>query len=173
MGNERFIIDTDTLIAPYRSFYPFDMVPDFWSFIEQNILSKKIMILDKVYNEITDGGDQLSNWLADIKNIEMINCRNSTIISHYAKILDYINISPLYRKPEALFDWASDKTADAWLIAAAITYSCTVITFEISNASLNDKQPTRDVKIPDICKQFNVKCENLYYMMRHLGFKRK
>jgi hypothetical protein len=61
--------------------------------------------------------------------------------------------------------------ADPWLIAAAIKHSYTVITFEKSNVGLNVNQPSKSVKIPDICKQFNVNCEDLFYMMRILGFK--
>ena len=170
MPGEKFIIDSDALITPYRSFYSFDFLPKFWSFAEQNIVAKNIMILDKVYDEIVDEGDALSNWLVNVINIEMVSSKDSTLITHYSDILNYINTSPLY-KNEALNSWASNTSADAWLIAAALTHSYTVITFERPNAGLNDRQPSKDAKIPDICKQFNVKCENLYYMMRQLDFK--
>ena len=171
MSSERFIIDTDTLITPYRLFYPFDMFPDFWNFIEQKIKSKEIKILDMVYNEITKGGDELSDWLSAIANIELTDRKNGTIITHYSSILNYIHNSPFY-KTEALNTWSTATIADPWLIAAALTHSYTIITFEKSNAGLSDKHPSKNAKIPDVCSQFNVRCENLYYMMRGLGFKR-
>ena len=171
MPSNQYIIDSDTLITPKRLFYPFDMFLDFWKFIEQKIKSEEIKILDIVYDEINKGGDELSKWISAIKNIELINHVDSSFITQYSNILDYIQNSPLYR-PEALKTWATATTADPWLIAVALTNSYTVVTFERSNAGLNANQPSRDAKIPDVCRRFNVKCEDLYYMMRQLGFKR-
>jgi len=171
MSSEKFIIDTDTLITPYRLFYPFDMFPDFWDCVEQKIKTGEIKILDMVYKEISEGGDQLSDWLSAIGDIGQIERKDSTVIAHYGNILNYINTSPLY-KVEALNSWAKTSTADPWLIAAALAHSYTVITFEKSNAGLNANQPSKDAKIPDICRQFNVKCESLYYMTRQVGFRR-
>jgi hypothetical protein len=171
MPSEIFIIDSDALIAPYQNFYPFDMFPDIWNFFARNIISKNIVILDKVFDEIGKGKDPLSNWLAAVKNIEPTGVREAEIIRTYGNILNYLQSSPLY-KEEALNSWSSNTVADPWIIAAAFTNSFTVITLEKGNESLSAAQPTKKVKIPDICKQFNVKCESLYYMMRQLGFKR-
>jgi hypothetical protein len=172
MPSEVFIIDADALIAPYQNFYPFDIFPDIWDFFAQSITSKRIIILDKVYDEIAKGGDSLSKWLDTVKDIEQFGIRDGVIINNYSKILNYIQNSPLYQKDEALNSWSSNTVADPWIIAVALANSFTVITFERANESLSEKQPSKKVKIPDICKHFNVKCEDLYYMMRQLGFKR-
>jgi len=50
MSNEIFILDSDALIKPSRFFYPFDMFPDFWKFIKDEIITGNIKILDKVYD---------------------------------------------------------------------------------------------------------------------------
>ena len=171
MVSEEFIIDADTLITPYKIFYPFDMFPDFWDFIGQKMKSEEIKTLDLVYNEIARGNDSLRDWLLSIKGIKKIERKNNVIISNYGNILNYISTCGFY-KIEALNSWSTATTADPWLIATALNHSYTVITFEKPNQSLNSKQKTKDVKIPDICNEFNVKCENLYYMMRQLGFKR-
>ncbi|MCL1993124.1 MAG: DUF4411 family protein [Spirochaetes bacterium] len=171
MPNEKFLIDADTLIAPSRLFYPLDMFPDFWDFIEFNIASKSIKILDMVYDEIIDGKDLLSDWLSGIKSKELVRHKDIGVIHCYSNILNYINDSPFY-KIEALNNWSAENTADAWLIAAAIVHSCTVITFEKPNNGLNDRYPSKNAKIPDVCKEFDIKCEDLYYMMRHLDFRK-
>jgi len=147
------------------------MFADFWNFMEQKIGAKEVKILDIVYDEIAKGGDQLSNWLSSLKNIELTRHADSTIITHYSDILNYIQNCPFY-KPQALNTWSIATTADPWLIATALTHSYTVITFEKSNTGLSVKMPSRDAKIPDVCKQFNVRYDDLYYMMRQLGFKR-
>jgi len=171
MSNEIFIIDSDALIRPYRFFYPFDMFPDFWNFIEREISVKNIKILDMVYDEIATGGDALSNWFSGIKDIEKIERREISIINSYSNILKYIQNCGLY-KINALNSWSTGTVAHPWIIATAHSLSYTVITFETSNAGLSKNQQSKDAKIPDICKQFNVKCNDLYYMMRKLGFRK-
>ena len=131
-----------------------------------------IKILDLVYDEIAPEADPLSDWLSAIRNLRKIDHRDSTIISNYSNILNYIQSCPFY-KPAALHSWATGTAADPWIIATAISHSFTVITFEKPNAVLSDKQPSRDAKIPDICREFNVKCNDLYYMMRKLGLRSK
>ena len=172
MLNEEFIVDSDAFITPYRTFYPLDLFPDFWSFIRREILSDNIKILDLVYVEIAPETDPLSDWLSAIKNLKKIDHRDSTIINNYSNILNYIQSCPFY-KPAALHSWATGTVADPWIVATAISHSFTVITFEKPNAGLIKNQPSKDVKIPDICKQFNVKYESLFYMMRKLGFRNK
>jgi hypothetical protein len=58
-----------------------------------------------------------------------------------------------------------------WLISAAMANNYTVITLETGSGNLQRNQPSADAKIPDICKQFNVKCGNLLYLMRSLSFR--
>jgi hypothetical protein len=48
-GGETFIIDANVLIEPHRTYYSFDFAPEFWLFIESNIVAKRIILLDKVY----------------------------------------------------------------------------------------------------------------------------
>ncbi|GHV90487.1 hypothetical protein AGMMS50268_09900 [Spirochaetia bacterium] len=168
-NSEVFIIDSDSLIVPYRSFYTFSFAPNFWSFIENKLLSNKIMLLDMVYDEINVGNDELSNWLQNISALEPINHRDSDIIKNYGDVLNYIQDCGYY-KTEALNDWSNAKTADPWLIATAMVNHYTIITFERSNGSLNKVSPSKNAKIPDICKQFNVPCKDLYYMMDKLSF---
>lgn len=65
-------------------------------------------------------------------------------------------------------EWARNEVADPWLIAAAAARGYKLITFEQSAGSLNVKNKSGRVKIPDVARQFNVEVYNLYYMMRQL-----
>jgi hypothetical protein len=145
-------------------------MPKFWSFIGRELVSNHIRLLDMVYDEINVGNDELSNWLSNITPLEPVNHRNQEIINNYSNILNYVQTSGLY-KSEALTGWSGITIADPWLIATAMLYNYTIITFENPNSGLNVKQPVKKVKIPDICKEFNVRCESLYYMMKKLSFK--
>ena len=54
-------------------------------------------------------------------------------------------------------------------MAAAKGYK--LITFEQSAGSLNVKNKSGRVKIPDVAKHFDVEVHNLYHMMRQLKMK--
>lgn len=169
--NEVFIIDSNILIEPHKTYYSFDFVPEFWCFIKKNIATKRIIILDIVYDEITVGTDALSTWIKNIQNIDPLNHRTQEFLKHYADILNYIQTSGLY-KIDALRSWSVPSVADPFLIAAAIHNNYTVITGERPNTGLNRTNPSPKVKIPDICAHFNVKWGNLFKMLTQLGFRR-
>jgi hypothetical protein len=166
-----FIIDSNVLIEPYKTYYSFNFVPEFWNFIEQRIKAKKIIILDMVYDEIAVGSDTLSLWIKNIQNLEPLNHKTQELIKHYADILDFIQTSGFY-KIDALRSWSVPSIADPFLVAAAIRNNYTVITGERPNTGLNKTNPSPKVKIPDICAQFNVKWGDLFYMLAQLGFRR-
>jgi hypothetical protein len=169
-NGECFLLDSDTLIRSAGSFYAFSLAPSFWSFVENKIISKRVLILDKVYDEIKIGNDELSVWIKNIKPLEPIGYKNQDIINNYGLILNYIQASGFY-KTEALDSWAQPAAADPWLVATAMTFHYTLITFEISNTNLNTMQPSKKVKIPDVCGHFNVVCHDLYYMLKQLSFR--
>ena len=171
IGGEVFIIDSNILIEPHKTYYSFDFVPEFWSCIEKNIATKRIIILDMVYDEIAVGTDALSLWIKNLQNIKPLNHKTPEFLKHYADILNYIQTSGLY-KIDALRSWSVKSVADPFLIAAAIHNNYTVITGERPNTGLNKANPSPKVKIPDICAQFNVKWGNLFSMLTQLGFRR-
>jgi hypothetical protein len=167
-NSDVFIIDSNAQITPYKSFYSFEIAPGFWDAMANQITLKNIVIPDKIFDEIYTKDDPLSQWIKSIGGLEQISYRDSEIILNYSKIMNFIGTSSLY-SPVALNTWAQGNKADPWIISAAVTHNYTVITFEISNQSLSANQPSKNAKIPDVCKYFNVKCEDLYYMMHELS----
>ena len=87
-----------------------------------------------------------------------------------AKAFDPIQSCGLY-KEQALQAWAPGHIADPWLIAAAAVNKYTIITAEVPSGGLSLKNPNRYAKIPDVAKAFEVRTNNLYYMMRRLGIR--
>lgn len=166
---EFYLVDANTLITPYQQYYPFDLFPNFWRFIKNEICKKNIVILDKVYNELVKGGDDLSNWLKNIRELKKIGYANEKIIGKYQKVINYISESEYYNQ-KALDKWSDNEIADPWLIACASVFNYTIITFESPNSNLKANKSSNP-KIPDVCDHFGVKCENLFYMMRNLSFK--
>ena len=169
MSIERFLIDANSLITPYKRFYPFDFAPGFWTQMEDHIQSGEIAILDLVKREILQGNDQLKSWMQNLEIGCVIDHRESEIIAGYSAILQYIQGERCY-KIDALVEWSRETVADPWLIATAAAHNLTIITFETPNKNLSAQQPSKNAKIPDVADTFNVKTEDLFYLMRSLGF---
>lgn len=171
MSQETFLIDANSLITPHLQFYPFDFAPGFWAQIEGHIKDGSIKILDMVAAEILRGSetDALKSWMENLE-IETIDRREEKIVEKYAEIVQYLQNTRVY-KPSALAEWSKGTVADPWLIATAAAYHYTVITFEAHSGGLNEKNPNKFAKIPDVADVFGVKTQQLYYMMRTLDFK--
>lgn len=168
MNNEIFLIDSNSFIQPYNSFYPFDFAKNFWEQLENNIEAGSIVILDMVKEEIRKGNDQLTEWINKINIAVEIDHRNQNILANYRKILEYIQAEPCYM-PTALENWSQEQVADAWLIATAMSNGYTIITFE-EKQTLIQGNKYRNAKIPNVAEKFDIKVENLYYLMRTLNF---
>lgn len=170
--SEKYLIDANSIITPYNTFYQFDFAPSFWEQLKNNFYNN-IYIIDKVKDEILkpNNKDYLSKFIDSISKENIIKTKSQPdIINKYSEILNFIRDNPLY-SDIALKNWADTKVADAWLIATASVYNYTIITFEVSAGNINPKNPSKNPKIIDIANGFNVKCENLYYMMKNLKFK--
>ena len=173
MNSEIFLVDANSLITPYKAFYPFDFAPGFWKQMKSHIQNGGIAILDKVEKEICfakQNKDTLQEWFETLNIANYIDHREAAIVSLYASVLQHLQSNPCY-KPEALAEWSRDSVADAWLIAAAAVHGCTLITFETFNKGLNSNSPSKRAKIPNIASDFNVKTGNLYDLMKTLEFK--
>ncbi len=167
--SSKFLIDSNAIIEPFNTFYPFDFAGSFWSQLKEKIDNKDVIILDLVRDEIRTADDELTDWIKTISEDLIMNIVNPNIIGEFSKILDYIQHSNLY-KDSALDAWSDAKVADAWLIATAKVHNYTIVTFEKPNLGINANNPSRNAKIPDIAMEFNVECCDLYKMMRALKF---
>lgn len=167
---EKFLIDSNSFMTPYRQYYAFDLVPAYWKEISKCANSGRLILLDMVKAEIDKGEDDLADWLSRQVGFVICNHISPEIIGKYQGILQYVQTCGLY-KEQALQTWANGDVADPWLIAAAAVNDYTIITAEVPSGGLSVKNPNRYAKIPDVAKRFGVRTNNLYYMMRQLGIK--
>ena len=169
MAKEKFLIDSNSIITPFNSYYSFDISVKFWEQLKTKINDGSIIILDLVRDEILKGEDDLSNWFNNLEISTCISHKEQDIIAKYAEILQFIQQNPSYQE-SALREWAQEHIADAWLIATASVYNYTLITFE-RRQNVNPMNPSKMAKIPNIAELFNVNVNNLFYMMRKLDIK--
>ena len=168
----KYLIDSNSLISPYRTFYQFDLVPSFWKWFKE-AYDESIYLVDKVRDELchvkSDGDkDDLQLWIESqcLAKEKIIHPNSDTdSLSEYANILNYIHTSPLY-KQKSFDEWATFEKADPWLIAISKAYGYTIVTMEERNRNLNPSNPTsKEPRIPDVCDALGVKCINLYDLM--------
>jgi hypothetical protein len=173
MSEEIFLVDANTFITPYKTYYPFDFAPSFWTFLKHHIESGYIAVMGKVYAEVTKGTDDLSKWMQGL-TVSWVDHRTPDVLAVYSQVLTHIQNgisaagTSLYND-KALNEWADNSRADAWLVAAAKAKGYTLVTFERPNSSLGTSISAHP-KIPDVASEFGVKYGSLYDMMRKLGF---
>ena len=95
-STETFLIDANALITPYRLYYAFDIAPSFWEKLANEFNNRRIVLLDKVRDELLKGEDDLTNWIK--KNEEIISVcdyKTESVIANYQSVLQYIQTSGL------------------------------------------------------------------------------
>ncbi len=170
MRLDKFILDANIFITPYRSYYPFDLARGFWEQMEKCLKREDVILLDVVSSEIKRLEDDLSRWLGGIENNELTSVKTPEIIQRYAEVLTYLQEAKVY-KEAAFRSWASNDVADGWIVAAAMTMDATIITTEAKSGPIDVRNPSKNAKIPDVAEYFGIRCENLFYFMRQMNFK--
>ena len=139
--------------------YGFDIVPAFWDWIDLQVQQDNLITSFEVYNEILDGKDELSDWFRYRRNSKLFMRPTIEVQEIYQNIADYVskNYETAHYQPFLA-------KADPWVIALAKKVEAIVVTLEVL-VSPNSKQ----VKIPNICRQFNLKYINTYQLLRDLN----
>lgn len=142
-----YVIDSDALITAFRHDFPPDKDPStFWDWLSQMNKERKIVVPEKVFEEIEDGTDDLHSFLANDKNIKKEPTSKAMpylprVIKSYGELAE-TDLEEL------------EKKADPYLIAHALDLSASVITNETTKP---DAAP-HNKKIPDICLLNGIKC---------------
>lgn len=110
---EKFLIDSNTFMTPYRQYYAFDLVPTYWNKITKCADSGRLILLDMVKNEIDKGADDLSDWLSSQTGFLICNHISPEIIGKYQEVLQYVQTCGLY-KEQALQTWSYRDVAKAF-----------------------------------------------------------
>lgn len=169
----KYLFDANTLITPHRLYYSQDIVPSFWTWLDQNY-ANNIFLIDKVRDELTNSPDFLGNWVRDaIRQHNNLVYTNSDqeIINNFGLVMQHITTCGYY-KPASYNTWAQGSKADPYLISTALKYNNNseepiIVTMERRLGGLNTTNPTSaEPRIPDVADSFNVECIDLFEFMR-------
>lgn len=161
-----YILDTSCLTQAYRSYYSFTIAPSFWNFLEDQFKKGIIITNDKVFEEIKLGKDALHDWMRkDVVKDHIIDTKSDgDIFRHYPSLMDWGNSQTQY-KQRAKDQFASYENADPWIICCAMNTPLKIVSQEVS-APLSQTS----IKIPDVCKAFNIKHLDTFGFLAERGF---
>ncbi|MBN8786214.1 MAG: DUF4411 family protein [Terrimonas sp.] len=165
MSTPVFIIDTSCLTQAHRVYYPFDIAPSFWGFMEQHFIDGDFIITNKVVDEIKKGKDELASWIQSHLSSKELDCHaDASIMTHYASIMSWGNNHAQYNSL-AKQEFSDFENADPFIVATALEKSAVVVSQEVSAPNSQ-----KSIKIPDVCKQFNVSHIGTFTLLRRFGF---
>ena len=156
------IIDTSSLISLVRYYLPFDKGGKLARFLEEQILAKNILVIDKVIEECErQGGGQVLNAFPFLKKAKFkTNTSTLTAEPKFYRLVDnnFVNRSEKNHLNEAEYQLKRDKflnSADLRMILFAYNNKNTnpvIITEETEFR--NDGKVFK--KIPEICKSISI-----------------
>ncbi len=163
-----YLLDANTLIDAKRDYYPISRVPEFWDWIIFQGQQGIIKIPIEVYEEFSDTKDkdgekdELATWA------EHIEIRNSLLLDEEAEqdLVARITYGGYVANPTD--DELEKIGRDPFLLSYAlkdIDNRC-IVTTESSKPS----RTGANRHIPDVCKDFKIRCINNFQMIRELNF---
>ncbi len=154
-----YSLDSNVFIQAKNGPYGFDIMPNFWEWLEAEFAKGTICMSKAVHDELIAGDDELAEWAKKLKGKFIVDPDEATQ-KIYQQVADHVN-----KKYERHHVASFLGGADPWVIAQARKDGATVVTHETLQPE------AKKIKIPNVCKQFDVKTINPYEMMRKLGFK--
>lgn len=160
-----YLLDSNFFIQAHRSSYPFDVATGFWNKIIYLANEGAIASIIKVKEEIYRNEDELKSWcklnLPDNFFLDL----SLESLKKYVEICKWAQSNSQY-KQSAKDIFMDEERADAFLVAFAATdiEKWTIVTQEASAPYSKS-----NIKLPDVCKIYNVKCLNAIQMFRELG----
>jgi len=136
--------------------------PAYWEWMDLKYTEGYIGSISSVYEELyqSHNGDELSDWVRDRKE-QFIHIDDNATQEKYIEIVQYTY--ELQNKNPDKIDLFLSK-ADPWLIAKACVTGAKIVTHEkiVPENSTN-------VKIPNICKKFDVICLTTFELLQELN----
>ncbi len=161
MTEEYYVIDTCSLIDLNR-FNPIDLYPSVWRKLEGLINKGQLIAPTEVFYELTKQDDVLVAWAKKHKSMFKSVTEKQTVI-----VAQILSKYPSIIKPKRQYD------ADPWVIALAVEFSRSKQKRLIPIKWLvvtEERLRGNKIKIPLICKDFNIEYIKIFDMFRRRGW---
>jgi hypothetical protein len=165
MSTKPYLIDTNILIEAKNRYYAFAICPGFWDALVQHDSQSTIQSIDRVKQEINKHkkDDNLKSWVnKSIPDTFFKSTKDDEVLKWYDEIINWVQTNKQF-KPQAVAEFIQDE-CDPWLIAYAKAKNCIIIGNEVYRPEAKARVP-----VPNVCHQFDVKCEELFKILEVLG----
>jgi len=161
VSTDIFLLDTNVFVEAHRRYYGLDLCPGFWECLTHFNGMARVVSLDRVRDEIHEG-DALADWISGAPTDLFMSSAAQAVVDMYAEIMEWVSGADFTDAAKAKFAGA----ADGWLVAYGQVHAMVVVTHEAYDA-----QSKRDVKIPNVCREFDVRYVDTFDMLRDFEVK--
>jgi hypothetical protein len=159
---EQYLLDSNVFIEAANRYYGFEMVPGFWTWLEEGAGAGTLHSITMVPEEV-DYPAELVDWLAAREPSGFfLDISDPDIQARYQELAAWVIAQPFGPQHVARFL----DGADLWIIAAARVHGATVVTQESLIVG-----ETKKIKIPNVCRDHTVRCINTFEMLEELNAK--
>jgi predicted nucleic acid-binding protein len=156
-----YLIDANVFIEAKNVYYRFDTFPGFWEWLDREQAKGQIRSIQPICDELLKGNDDLATWIKKRNNSDWFLAVDDIKTQQNLQQIAGWVMSQAFRDV-AKADFLSG--GDPWLIAKAMSMGATVVTQETF-----DSQSKKKVKIPNVCRVFQVPYINIFDLLRQTG----
>lgn len=150
-----FSLDTSGILDAWVRYYPIDVFPTIWSYMDTAASRGEILVIDEVVRELERKDDEICKWVK----------QHSAMIVPIDDAVQGL-VTEIMSKFPRLVDTKKNRSGcDPWVIALAKLGDLTVVTGEKATGRL--EKP----KIPDVCKALDVRCVEIVDFFRVQGWR--
>ena len=154
-----YLLDANTYIQAKNIYYQLDFCPAYWHFLDQQFKTGILASIENVYDEIGPAGDELADW-AKQRRPHFYPTATGPIQQKFKEVVQHIVALP---NKSQLSVNAFLSGADPWLVATAALSGATIVTQEVPVPN-----ESRKVKIPNICRDFNIAFMDTFSLLKEL-----
>ena len=168
----KYALDSDVLMQAARNFYAFDIAPGFWNALIHHGEEGSIVSIDRVKAEVDRGNDELKDWANNDFHQSFESTNQDDVIEAYRRVMNWAYAEPRFTDA-AKSEFARETNADAWIVSYAIAFNENNAETKIFVVTQEKFEPNiiAKIKIPNVCRVFDIKSVDLYQMLRALKVK--
>ncbi len=160
MSGSRYVLDANVFIQAKNDYYRFSVCPGFWQVLAK---TPDVCSIDKIHEELQAEKDQICDWTDNLPGRFFKQTRDERVINQFQRIIAWASSEPQFFD-SARADFAGK--ADGWIVAYAKANGLTVVTHEKYEPAIK-----REIKIPNVCVEFDVEYINTFDMLENLKAK--
>ena len=154
-----YCFDSGALITPHRDRYPIDMFPPLWDRLAETFRGDRVFLCKEAFDEIIEGGDELSGWIKERKN------QNPLLVRQTLGEIVPLATEIAHANPKMATSRSGRSTADPFVIAHAKIAGATVVTQESPSGNPDGQ------KVPNVCERMGVRWINFLQFMRNENYR--